>query len=181
MSNNNSDDTQWETTYNDDHLRILREEEDNASVGEQGHDGCFPKSEVWTVWVNRLNRRGFLVHFHDLNEAYIYATAFLNSTKTPVMTVSTRGCLEVHNTVKSNKLLYIGKCESLQTAIFRGNTPTTELTALCTNKLYQIRPSYAIILGAEGEPEDQVENKKPALIVKVQISKYDLQDWNSYI
>jgi hypothetical protein len=175
------DDAQWEAEYGDDRLRLLREEEDNASVGEVGHDGCFPKAQVWTVWANRVHKRGFLIHFHDLNEAYIYAMALLNSTKMPVETVSTRECLEVHNTIKSNKLLYIGKCESLQVAVFRGHAPTTELKVLCTNKLYQIRPSYALILGAEGEPEDQVENKKSSLIIKVPISKYDLQDWQCYV
>jgi hypothetical protein len=175
------DDAQWEAEFGDDRLRLLREEEDNASVGENGHDGCFPKTEVWTVWVNRVNKRGFLIHFHDMKESYDYALSILNSTKTPVETFCPYESLVIHNTMKSHKLLYIGKCETLQTAVFRGHTPTTELKVLCTNKLYQIRPSYALILGAEGEPEDQVDTNNQSLLVKVRISKYDLQDWRSYI
>ena len=174
------DDAQWEAEFGDDRLRLLREEEDNASVGEQGHDGCFPKSEVWTVWVNRINKRGFLIHFQDMKEAYDYAVSIINSTKTHIEIFCNSESLIVHDTIKSHKLLYIGKCESLHTAVFRGAEPTRELKILCVNKLYKIRPSYALVLGPEGEPADQPDTNINSLIVKVPISKYDLQDWKSY-
>lgn len=175
------DDAQWEAEFGDDRLRLLREEEDNASVGESGHDACFPNSQVWTVWVNRINKRGFLIHFHDMKEAYDYAVSIIKSTKTQMETFCNYDSLVVHDTVKSHKLLYIAKCESLQTAILRGAVATTELKILCVNKLYKIRPSHALALGAEGEPDDQPDNNSHALLVKVPVSKYDLQDWRSYI
>jgi len=173
------DDAQWEASYEVDRLRFLREEEeDNASLGEQDHDACFPNPPVWTVWVNRVNKHGFLIHFYEMKEAYDYALSIVKSTKSQMETFCNYESLVVHDTVKSNKLLYIAKCESLQTAVFRGAEPTADLKLL-SNNLYKIRPSHALVLGAIYDPEMTI--KGSGLIVKVPISKYDLSDWKTYI
>lgn len=175
------DDAQWEAEYGDDRVRLLQEEEDNGSVGEQGHDACFPKADVWTVWVNRVQVNGFLVHFYDANEAYDFATAFLYHNKEDTEDAEifcNRESHRVHDMLKSHNVLYVGKTTQAQTAIYRGASPPTEVKILSKNKFYKIKPSYALNLGTTGEPKECMPGGP---LAKIPISIYDTRDWKSYL
>lgn len=174
----NLEEAQWEAEFGEDRLRLLQEEDDNASVGEQGHDGCFPKSEIWTVWVNRVHIRGFLIHFFNIEEAYAYAVSYLYHHEPNPEIFCKRTSLPIHNLVKSYKVLYIGKSANLQTAIFKGALPPTEIKVLAKHRFYKISPSHALNLSPSETPVSVIEE---GYISKVQISKYDSKDWKSFL
>lgn len=157
------DESQWEAEYGDDRNRLVEEEADNASIGEQGHDACFPKADTWTVWINLVDN-GISVNFYDMEEAYDFALAFLyDRSNDPVILGSFRS-LEFHNLINNHNVFYVGRGANLQAAIFRGSNPSTRIKRLSNNKLIKLDAASAI---------HYTENSY--LCVK------PLNDWRSYI
>jgi len=157
------EDSQWEAEFGEDRERLLREEADNASVGEQGHDACFPNPDVWTVWINYVDN-GKLVHFYDMNEAYDFAKTLLYNVEDEPEIIGSFKSLEIHRLLRNHNVFYVGITSELQTAIFSGTTPTTLVKILSKKRLEKVDPVTVMKRGQD--PENGVADKN---------------DWRSYL
>lgn len=136
------EDAQWEAEYGEERARLLAEELESAKAdgGERDHDACFPKSEVWTVWIHRIIGDGLLVRFTNSNDAQAYGATFLS-----------KHCKEyyLNAAISQMDIKSIGQSSELQLFMFAGLSHN--VTKICET-LYIVSEQKGLELGLIGIP-----------------------------
>ena len=145
------EDAQWEAEYGEERERLLAEElaAAKADGGERDHDACFPKSQVWTIWIHRLDQYGLLVRFTDRDEAMNYGRHFLSGHSTEHYLAPPTGYEEMKP---------IGQSKDLQVFMFKGVQHAKLAEA---EGLYIVDKQTANKYGVSGTPAVVKSTDKP--------------------
>jgi len=133
------EDAQWEAEYGEERARLLAEElaAAKADGGERDHDACFPKTEIWTVWIHRLVKYDLLVRFMSKDDALEYGIRFIKE-KSKEHYFSTF--------INTSELMRIGQSDELQVLMFPGiNHPKIQ-------NAHVVSAEAALDYGVSGSP-----------------------------